>query len=349
MNPHPKVSVVIPHWNGIGILSECIQSLQKSTYSNLEIVVVDNMSTDGSQTWIKTNYPSIMLIENDENYGYAGGCNRGVPHCSGEYIIFLNNDTIQDPGWIESLLEVVVADPSIAAAQPTIRNYHQRDLFDYSGGAGGAMDFLGFPFAKGRVFFTQETDNSQYSESTEIFWASGTAMIVQKDLFIKAGGFDETFFAHMEEIDLCWRFYLMGHCVRSAPLSIVYHKNAVTLPQQSIKKHYLNHRNSLLMMLSNYSLPLMLYLIPVRLALEGATFFFAVFMRDWRHAAAVIKAFFWVLLHPLVIVKKRKRTKDIRKEKDKTILEKMYRGSVVFDYYLRGKRTYREIQSNPER
>ncbi len=341
------VSIIIPHWNGIEILSECIESLKLSTYPNIEIVVVDNLSTDGSQNWIKNNHPDIILIENDKNYGYAGGCNRGVNACLGEYIIFLNNDTVQTPGWIEYLVNIMAAEPQIAAAQPTIRNYYQKKRFDYAGGAGGAMDIFGFPFAKGRIFSTQENDTAQYAAPDDIFWASGTAMIVRKDRFIEAGGFDETFFAHMEEIDLCWRFHLMGFNIRSAPKSIVYHKNAATLPQYTVQKYYLNHRNSLLMILSNYTLLLTLYLLPIRLALEGVAFIYAAMMLDWRHAVAIIKAVAWVAFHPLVIFRKRRKTKKVRKVKDRNILEKLYCGSIVLDYYLLRKKTYREIVSKP--
>jgi len=318
-----------------------------SQYPSLEIVVVDNHSTDGSPEWIKNNHPDVILLENDKNYGFAGGCNRGVSLCSGEYIIFLNNDTIHDPGWIEPLVETLNSDSQIAAAQPTIRNYYQRELFDYAGGAGGAMDIFGFPFAKGRVFSTQETDKAQYTKKNEIFWASGTAIIVRRDQFVESGMFDETFFAHMEEIDLCWRFYLMGYSVRSAPSSIVYHKNAVTLPQQSLKKYYLNHRNSVLMVLSNYSLPVTLYVLPIRIALEGIAFIYALLLLDWKHATAIVKALFWILFHPLAVIKKRRKTKALRKIRDRNIFDKMYRGSVVVGYYLLGKKTYREIVSKP--
>lgn len=345
----PPVSVIIPHWNGIDILSECLQSLKKTTYVPLEIIVVDNNSTDGSQTWMKENHPDVILVENEKNYGYAGGCNRGIPHCSGDYVFFLNNDTIQDEGCIEPLVETMMSDSSIAAVQPKILNYFQRDLFDYAGGAGGELDVFGFPFARGRIFTTQEVDISQFNSIADIFWASGTAMVVRKNIFLKAGGFDELFFAHMEEIDLCWRFHLMGYTVRSAPDSLVFHKNAVTLPMYTTKKYYLNHRNSFMMLLSNYSLPIALYVFPLRLALEGLAFIYALIKLDWKHMAAIIKSQIWLIFHPHKIVGKRQSVKSIRKTRDKHVLNKMYKGSVVLSYYLFGKKTYRDIVSNPDR
>ena len=255
----PFISVIIPHWNGIDILSECLDSLKASTYPFFEIIVSDNASSDGSQSWLKSHHPDISLLENDANYGYAGGCNLGARIAKGSILVFLNNDTIQDPDWLNHLALSLITDESAVAVQPKILNYYQRDLFDYAGGSGGFMDVLGFPFARGRIFLDQEKDLGQYDDSRQIFWASGTAICVWKDAYEKAGGFEESFFAHMEEIDLCWKFHLMGKRVYVEPKSVVYHKNAVSLPMQSHWKYYLNHRNSLLMVLGNYSFPLSIY------------------------------------------------------------------------------------------
>ena len=247
------VSIIIPHWNGIDVLSECLESLKKTRYSDFEIIVVDNASSDGSARWIKDNHPDIVLVENEENYGYAGGCNRGAAIAKGDYVVFLNNDTVHDQHWLEPLISRMESDRNIAAVQPKILNYFQRDLFDYAGGAGGHMDIFCFPFTRGRMFLDQEVDKSQYDTAETCFWASGTAMVVRKDEFNKAGRFDEIFFAHMEEIDLCWRFHAMGFQVWSEPKSVVFHKNAVSLPMYSHQKYYLNHRNSQLMLFGNYN------------------------------------------------------------------------------------------------
>ena len=255
----PIVSIIIPHWNGIDVLSECIDSLKGSTFDSFEIIVSDNASSDGSQAWIVENHPDVILLENDNNYGYAGGCNRGVNVAKGEFILFLNNDTIQNPNWLDPLIDRMKGDESIAAIQPKILNYYNRKIFDYAGGSGGHLDLFCFPFARGRVFLNQEEDLGQYDNAKRCFWASGTAMIVRKDLFKAAGKFDETFFAHMEEIDLCWRFQAMGYEVWAEPRSVVYHKNAVSLPMHTHRKYYLNHRNSLLMLFGNYSIPVAFY------------------------------------------------------------------------------------------
>ena len=218
---NPKVSIIIPHWNGIEILSDCLESLAQTEYTNLEIIVVDNASTDGSSDWVNINYPSVKLIENDQNYGYAGGCNRGANVATGDFLVFLNNDTIQDSKWIDTLVDFLSLNSNVAAVQPKILNFFDQAKFDYAGGAGGWLDILGYPFARGRVFLEQEKDAGQYDKIRPIFWASGTALMVRKTDFESANGFDETFFAHQEEIDLCWKFRLMGKETWAVPSGIV--------------------------------------------------------------------------------------------------------------------------------
>jgi hypothetical protein len=347
MSDLPLVSVIIPHWNGIDTLAECLESLRRSTYPRLEVIVVDNGSTDGSPDWLRERHPEITLVENDRNYGYAGGCNRGVPMSRGTYVLFLNNDTIQEPGWIEPLIERLEQNPHIAAVQPKILNYYQRERFDYAGGAGGHLDLLCFPFARGRIFLEQEVDRGQYDQAEPIFWASGTACLVRKKLFLEAGGFDETFFAHMEEIDLCWRLQLMGYEIWSEPRSVVYHKNAVSLPMDHPRKFYLNHRNSLFMLLANYSLPLALYLFPLRYLLEWVAFLYALTFLDWKHMVGIVRAQGWLLLHPRLIWRKHRRVKALRRIKDRVLRARFYKGSIVLAHYVGRKRTYREIVSSP--
>ena len=339
----PLVSVVIPHWNGVEVLSECLESLSETKYPNMEIIVVDNASTDGSPDWVSLNFPQVKLIENDRNYGYAGGCNRGAKVGEGEYLVFLNNDTIQDHHWLAGLADFMNLNSNVAAVQPKILNFFERTKFDYAGGAGGWLDVLGFPFVRGRVFLERETDKGQYDKLRPIFWASGTAIMVRKSDFETAGGFDEIFFAHQEEIDLCWKFHLMGKEVWAIPNSTLYHKNAVTLPMFTRMKQYLNHRNSYLMVLSNYSLPITLYLAPIRFALELVAALYAIVRLDLNHLLGIIQAQLWILFHPHVIFHRRKKVRQIRKIKDKKVFQRLYWGSVVFDYYIRRKKTSAEI------
>ena len=202
-----SVSIVIPHWNNVDVLSECLESISNTNFENFETIVVDNASTDNSVASVRSNYPNVKLIENDKNYGYAGGCNIGAEAASGDFLIFLNNDTVQEKDWISNLIKTINSDDKIAAVQPKILNYYDRNVFDYAGGAGGHMDIYCFPFARGRIFSFQENDEGQYNNKEKCFWSSGTCFMVRRELFQKAGGFDKSFFAHMEEIDLCWRLY----------------------------------------------------------------------------------------------------------------------------------------------
>lgn len=337
-----KVSIIIPHWNGIEILSECLESIKKSSFKNYEIVVVDNNSSDGSPDWVRSHYPEVKLLENDQNYGYAGGCNRGADAARGEYYVFLNNDTIQDFPWLEHLADFLDQNPEAGVCQPKILNYFKQDIFDYAGGAGGWLDILAFPFARGRIFNTRELDRGQYDRNREIFWASGTALMIRASAFEAGGKFDETFFAHMEEIDLCWRLHLLGIQVWAVPSSVVYHKNAATLPV-SRRKLYLNHRNNLLMILSNYNLPLTLYLFPLRYILEWAAAVHALVLFDFSHAAAIFQAQLWIIFHPRIIWRRRKKVQALRLINDREFLKNVYKGSIVFNYFLRRKKKSSEI------
>ena len=334
--PNLKVSVIIPHWNGIDIISNCLDSLKKISYSNLEIIVVDNASTDLSVEWISSNYPKIKLIQNNKNHGYAGGCNIGASKSTGDYLIFLNNDTIHNADFIDHLADFLNLNPQVSAVQPKILNHYEQDKFDYAGGCGGWIDVLGFPFARGRLFQNIETDFNQYDKIRPIFWASGTAIMIRKKDFKKLKGFDSTFFAHQEEIDLCWKIHLHGNQVWSVPSAVVYHKNAVTLPMFSRLKQYLNHRNSMLMVFSNYSLMMSLYLIPIRIALEFVALIYALLCLDMNHFIGIIQSFTWIITHPHIIIKRRIQNRKIRKVKDSKVIQSMYWGSVVFDYYIRG-------------
>ena len=342
---NPTVSIIIPHWNGLDIISECISSIKKSKFSSYEIIVSDNMSTDGSQDWIKKNYPDVRLIENDKNYGYSGGCNIGAEVARGKYLLFLNNDTVHDENWISSLVEKIKSDSNIGAVQPKILNYFNRSLFDYAGGSGGHMDIFCYPFARGRVFLDQEEDNGQYNNPEKCFWASGTALLIKKELFFRSGKFDELFFAHMEEIDLCWRIQIMGYSVWCEPNSVVYHKNAVSLPMYSHKKYYLNHRNSLLMLFSNYSISLAFYIGTIRWMLEVVALIYSLFKLDYNHVTGIIRALFWILFHPHEVIKRRKKFKDIRKINDYKFIQNMEKSSTIIRYYLLGQRTYSDIKS----
>lgn len=247
----PKVAVVILNWNGLKYLRDFLPSVLASTWPNLEVVVGDNGSSDGSIAFVRNLYPSITIIENNDNYGFTGGYNRVLAKVEADYYILLNSDVEVEPGWIEPVIAQMESDELIAAAAPKIKSFHQKDYFEHAGAAGGFIDKLGYPFCRGRIFYDIEPDIGQYEQPGEIFWASGAAMFIKKKCWDLAGGFDESFFAHMEEIDLCWRLKNMGYKVVYCPQSQVYHVGGGTLNAENPFKTYLNFRNNLLLLKNN--------------------------------------------------------------------------------------------------
>ncbi len=333
----PKVSVVIPHYGGYDILSGCLTSLKNSTYPNLEIIVVDNGSHDDSVQFIIDNFPEINLIQSEYNRGFAGGCNFGAQHTKGKYLLILNNDTIHDPDWIEPLVKMMESNPKISAVQPKIINHDNRDYFDYSGACGGFMDKYCFPFARGRIFSMVEKDTGQYDDACKIFWASGTAFLTRKHIFDEVGGFDEILFAHMEEIDYHWKCQLMGCEVWVEPAAVIYHKGAVTLPVSSPKKTYLNYRNSLILLLTNYSAGMSFCLFFPRFFMEFISLIKEILTFKWGHALAIIKSWVWISFHPSYLFHRR-QTLD-----KKYNINNIYKKSVVMRYNLMGKKTFIEL------
>ena len=335
----PMVSVVIPHYGGRDILSECLISLKNCTYRNLEIIVVDNNSPDDSIECIKTNFPEVNLIHSEYNRGFAGGCNFGAQHAKGEYLFILNNDTVHEPDLIDHLVTRIESNATISSVQPKIKNYQNREYFDYAGACGGFMDRYCFPFARGRIFITVEKDTGQYDDACKIFWASGTAFLTQKKIFNQLGGFDEIFFAHMEEIDYHWKCQLMGYEVWVEPRSVVYHKGAKTLPVSSSKKTYLNYRNSLILLLTNYPMGISFCLFFPRYIMECISLIKEILILKWGHALAIIKSWVWILGHWDILKQRRKFLKG----KNISIPELIYPQSLVRKYFLNGDKHFIQI------
>jgi GT2 family glycosyltransferase len=248
----PKVAVVILNWNGLKFLQQFLPSVLQSTWPNLQVVVGDNGSTDGSVEYIQSRYASeVTVIQNDENYGYTGGYNRIVNQVKADYYILLNSDIEVTPNWIAPIIELMESDATIAAAAPKIKAYDRKNHFEHAGAAGGFIDKLGYPFCRGRLFYEVEEDKGQYEQSGEIFWASGAALFIRSSCWFEAGGFDERFFAHMEEIDLCWRLKNMGYKIMYCAQSTVYHVGGGTLNTENPFKTYLNFRNNLWLIKKN--------------------------------------------------------------------------------------------------
>lgn len=263
-----KLAIVILNWNGKKWLEKFLPNVVEHS-QNAEVYVIDNGSTDDSNDFLQTNFPSVKIIKNDKNYGFAGGYNEGLKKIGAEIYCLLNSDVEVTENWTQPILELFNSDENITAIQPKVLSYNQKTHFEFAGAAGGFIDNLGYPYCRGRVFDKLEVDKGQYNDETEIFWASGCAMFIRSKDFWNQNGFDERFFAHQEEIDLCWRLINSGKKIYYTGKSTVYHVGGGTLSKQSPQKTYLNFRNNLSMMLKNLPFPKLLWLIFIRLCLDG--------------------------------------------------------------------------------
>ncbi|MBN1894454.1 glycosyltransferase [bacterium] len=334
-NSQAKVTLVIPHHGGTDVLRRCLASIRRTRYRPFEVLVVDNASGDGSADMLAAEFPEVRIVSNRTNRGYAGGCNDGIRAADTAWVLLLNNDTEVDPGWLGPLMAAGEADDSIAAVQPKILSLQSREFFDYSGAAGGEMDVLGYPFARGRIFDHLERDKGQYNAPADIFWASGAAVLLRKSAAETVGLLDEDFFAHMEEIDLDWRLHWAGFRVVSAPDSVVYHLGGGTLQQGSLRKMTLNHRNSLLMLLKNASFEALSFLFPARLFLELATVAGALAAGTPKRAAAAVLGMLGVIPRLPAVQRGRSRIRAVRRVPESKVLHRLYRGSIVFQYFIR--------------
>ncbi len=338
METKPLVTVVIPHYNGIKILNDCLTSLYKNTFQNFHVLVIDNGSKDGSQAFVREKFPQAELISNTENKGYAGGCNQGMDLARSKYVLLLNNDTVMPENFMQEMVDAIEADPRVAMAQPKILSIQNKDHFDYSGGSGGEMDIFGYPFARGRIFDTVEKDEGQYDGlGSQVFWTSGCALLLRRSVLDEIGILDEDFFAHQEEIDLNWRAQLAGYKNVVTTKTYIYHYSGYTLRSHNEFKMYLNHRNNLIMMIKNYSLFMLLLLFPIRLLLELTTIVADLILWDGKRGKAVLKALGYLFGHLPSIFAKRAGVQKLRRVSDRRIIKNMYRGSIVLDSFLRKK------------
>ena len=338
------VSAIIPHAGGLEILRECLHSLAACSGIDLEVVIVDNGSDEKPVDWEIDAFPNAQVLRFECRLGFAAACNRGVEAAHGEYIFLFNNDAVTDPGALKLLAEAMAADPEVVAVQPKILWYNDPRFFDYSSACGGLIDRYGIPFARGRLFETLELDTGQYDKPAQIFWGAGAALMIRRDKYLAAGGLEEPFFAHMEEIDLLWRLQLMGGRVEVVPAAVVRHRGAVTIKTGSFLKLYLNHRNSLAMMVRNYSLVSLLRFFPPRIAMDAAFALLSLFRLDFRRLWAVLRAGLWILLSPGYLIEGRRRVQRLRQVPDSTILSRMFPGSIAWHYYVRRRRTCTELE-----
>lgn len=303
---------------------------------NAQLIVADNASTDDSIDWIRRHHPSITLIQNQQNLGFAEGYNQALTGIEADYFVLLNSDVEVHEGWLEPLVNAMDTDPMLGACQPKILWEQQRELFEYSGASGGFIDYLGYPFCRGRIFGSLETDHGQYNEPMEVFWASGACMMVRAKLFREIGGFDGSFFAHMEEIDLCWRIRNAGYNIKCIPASVVYHVGGATLPKNNAGKTFLNFRNNLTMLWKNLPGSQRMWIIGVRLVLDGVAGIRFLTEGHFKDCLAVARAHF--SFYGRILSGKTKRT-IINKTKHATIYQK----SLVWQHFALGKKKFSEL------
>ena len=286
-----KVAVIILNWNGEKLLREYLPSVIETTDTSIaDIIVADNGSTDSSVELLRKEFPQVKLLEFKENYGFAEGYNRAIKETNYPYTVLLNSDVATTQGWINTLYDYMEANPNVGACQPKIRAYTNKTYFEYAGAAGGFIDSNGYPYCRGRIFDTVEEDNGQYDEVIPVFWATGAALMVRSELYLGVGGLDKDFFAHMEEIDLCWRILLTGSEIMAVPQSVVYHLGGGSLPASNPRKTYLNFRNNLLMLHKNLPDATRGKKLFVRRLLDTVAWakFMATF--DLKNANAILKA-----------------------------------------------------------
>ncbi|MBL0742900.1 glycosyltransferase family 2 protein [Chryseolinea lacunae] len=329
-----RTAVVILNYNGETLLPRFLPSVLLHS-EGAEIIVADNGSTDGSVALLRQSFPQVRLVILDNNYGFCGGYNRALAHVQADVYVLLNSDIEVTPRWLSPLEELLQTRPEIAAVQPKILSYNKKDTFEHAGAGGGLIDALGYPFCRGRVFDSVEQDTGQYNDTTEVFWASGACLAIRANLFHQLGGFDEDFFAHMEEIDLCWKLNRARHKVYYCGQSTIYHLGAGTLGYNSPRKTYLNFRNGLSLIFKHLNPGELLVKLPLRMMLDWLAAVVFLLKGQAGNFNAVGKAHLHFVLHIGRDRRKRRLLRAIYPAYSKT---SVFPGSVVFSYYMKGKR-----------
>ena len=325
-----KTAVVILNWNGRDLLKKFLPSVVKNS-ENADIYIIDNQSNDDSISFISMHYPQILIIKNIENYGYAKGYNQGLKSVDADIMILLNSDIEVTENWLKPIIKTFDIEPQTAIIQPKILDYKQKNKFEYAGAAGGFVDKYGYPYCRGRIFETVEEDKNQYDEPTEIFWASGACFCVRKSVFDKLAGFDDTFFAHQEEIDFCWRAFNNGFIAKYEPKSTVYHVGGATLESSNPEKTYLNFRNSLLVLTKNLPRSNLFLILFIRMILDGIAGLKFLSLGKLKHFMAILRAHFGFYTMFFDAYSKRQSSQKSN-----------YYGckSIVFDYFIRKKKIF---------
>jgi len=332
-----KTAVVILNWNGRKFLEQFLPVVIEHSRDIADIIVADNASSDDSVAFLQSSFPNIRIIQNEMNGGFAKGYNDALKQVEAEYYILLNSDIEVTPHWIEPLKQLMDSDKNIAACQPKILSYYEKTKFEYAGAAGGFIDKFGYPFCRGRLFLSIEEDKSQYDDVCEIFWATGACMFVRADLYHKFGGLDEDFFAHMEEIDFCWRLKNSNYKIMYCPDSVVYHIGGGTLPSSSSRKTYLNFRNNATLLYKNLPPGRLFPVFFTRFFLDSIAATKFLIQGGVRDFLAVTRAHFSFYRRISSIRKKRKMQNQQK-------VGQIYQGNIVIDYYLLQRKKFTDLK-----
>lgn len=333
-----KLAIVILNYNGLAHLRHFLPTVLRHADGH-EVWVADNASTDGSVDWLKEQQPEVKLLCYAENTGYAGGYNAALRDIQAEYYVLLNSDVEVADGWLTPLLALMESDATIAACQPKIRAYDLRTHFEYAGAAGGFMDYLGYPFCRGRMFDTREEDRGQYDDIRDVFWATGACLMIRASAFQQAGGFDDRFFAHMEEIDLCWRLLNKGYRIMYCGQSMVFHVGGGTLHKSNPRKTFLNYRNNLLMMYKNLPKGRRKRTILIRLFLDGLSSVRFMATGAWPDVWAIVQAHF--AFYGMLGQFRQTTTRTQQRAP-------LYYRSVVWEYFVERRTTFTELPQWPQ-
>jgi GT2 family glycosyltransferase len=335
-------AVAILNWNGSGLLQAYLPKVIAHSKALARIYVIDNASSDDSTLWVRNHYPEVKIIQHKENLGYAGGYNRAMPHITEAFVVLLNSDIETTPNWLAPIHQRFEENAALAACQPKIKDLKNPEYFEYAGAAGGFMDWLCYPFCRGRIFYELEKDTGQYNASSQVFWATGASLVVRKAHYLEAGGLDESLFAHMEEIDLCWRMQRHGFQVMYCAESTVFHLGGATLHETSPHKTYLNFRNNMIIMAKNLPGRSLFGKIAIRLVLDGIAALKFLFEGKGAHTWQVIRA------HIDFYGRLPKLLKNRRYGPPKPRLKHLpgaFKGTTIWYYFARKQRTFRELPS----
>lgn len=337
MNVDKPIAVVVLNWNGQGLLKKFLPSVIANTNEKIaEVIVVDNNSTDLSREILEQEFSNLRILFFDKNLGYAGGYNRAINEIEAKYIVLLNSDVETPENWLEPLYDYAEANQNVACLQPKILSYNEPNKFEYAGASGGYIDYLGFPFCRGRILDMVEEDSGQYDDIADVFWCSGAALFVDRYKYIELGGLDSNFFAHMEEIDFCWRAKNRGYDLKVIPQSKIYHLGGGSLPMNHPHKLFLNYRNNLLMLHKNMDKSLFTKTMSIRVFFDMAAVAMFLLKLNFSNVKSVFKAY-----KSYFNMRKSYSHYDVHKK-----AKSVYGNSIVIDYYLKSQKTFSSIRKN---